>query len=58
MADKTAQQPRHDQGITRDQRGQDQPKDKERARQTSGRKAQQDAAETQPPFPGQPAGGE
>lgn len=46
------------QGIVRDQRGQDQPKDTDRAQRSSGQKAQQDAAKTQPLFPGQPAGGE
>jgi hypothetical protein len=46
------------QGIVRDQRGQEQPSDKERAQRTSGLKAQKDAALSQPPFPGQPAGGE
>jgi hypothetical protein len=46
------------QGVVRDERGQDQPKDKERAQRTPGQKAQQDAAQTQPPYPGQPAGGE
>jgi hypothetical protein len=47
-----------DQGIIRDQRGQDHPKDKKRAQRTSGLKAQRDAAETQPQSPGQPARGE
>jgi hypothetical protein len=46
------------QGIVRDQRGEDQPQDKERAQRTSGLKAQKDAAQTQPQSPGQPAGGE
>jgi hypothetical protein len=36
MAQKPPTQPRNDQGIGRDQRGQEQPKDKERAQQTSG----------------------
>jgi hypothetical protein len=45
-------------GIVRDQRGQDQPKDKERARLTPGQKAQKDAAQSQPQSPGEPAGGE
>ncbi len=47
-----------DQGIVRDSRGQEQPKDKSRAQQSSGDKAQQDAAREGPPSPGQPAGGE
>jgi hypothetical protein len=46
------------QGLVRDERGQDQPADKERAQRTSGLKAQKDAAETQQQSPGQPAGGE
>ena len=46
------------QGTVRDQRGQDQPKDKERAQRTSGLKEQKDAAQQQPESPGQPAGGE
>jgi len=46
------------QGIVRDERGQDQPKDKARAQQTAGLKAQKEAAQTQPPSPGEPAGGE
>jgi hypothetical protein len=46
------------QGIVRDQRGQDQPNDKDRAQRTPGQKAQQDAAQTQPQSPGQPARGE
>lgn len=44
-----------DQGIVRDERGQDQPKDKERA-QKAGLKEQREAAETQPQSPGEPAG--
>lgn len=46
------------QGIVRDQRGQDQPNDKERAQRTSGNQTQKEAAETQPQSPGQPGGGE
>jgi hypothetical protein len=46
------------QGIVRDQRGQDQPKDKERAQRKSGNQTQKEAANTQPQSPGQPAGGE
>ncbi len=46
------------QGIVRDQRGQDQPTDKDRAQRTSGLQSQKDAAQTQPQSPGQPAGGE
>jgi hypothetical protein len=46
------------QGIVRDQRGQDQPKDKERAQRAAGQKAQKDAAQRQPQSPGQPARGE
>jgi hypothetical protein len=45
---------RSDHGIRRDSRGEDQPTDKERARQTSQRNEQDGAA--QPPSPGQPAG--
>jgi hypothetical protein len=46
------------QGIVRDQRGEDQPKDKKRAQRTAGLKSQKDAAQSQPQSPGQPAGGE
>lgn len=46
------------QAITRDQRGQEQPADRERARRASGRKMQEDAGQSQPQSPGQPAGGE
>jgi hypothetical protein len=46
------------QGIVRDQRGEDQPKDKELAQRPSGQKEEKDAAQTQPQSPGQPAGGE
>jgi hypothetical protein len=46
------------QGIVRNERGEDQPKDKERAQRTSGLKEQKDVAQTQPQSPGQPAGGE
>jgi len=44
----------HDQGIERNQRGEEQPTDKERAQRTSN----VDEAANQPPSPGQPAGGE
>jgi hypothetical protein len=47
-----------EQGIVRDERGQDQPMDKVRAQQTVGLKSQKEAAQTQPPSPGEPAGGE
>jgi len=43
-----------DQGIERNQRGEEQPTDKERAQRTSN----VDEAANQPPSPGQPAGGE
>ena len=43
-----------DQGIVHDERGQDQPKDKERA-QNAGLKEQREAAERGPPSPGEPA---
>jgi hypothetical protein len=46
-----------DQGIVQDERGPDQPKDKERA-QKPGLKEQKEAAERQPESPGEPAGGE
>ena len=46
------------QGVVKDERGQDQPKDKARAQQVAGLKAQKEAAQTQPPAPGEPAGGE
>lgn len=47
-----------DQGIARDSRGQEQPKDKRRAQQSSGEDAQREAAREQPMSPGEPAGGE
>jgi hypothetical protein len=47
-----------DQGVVRDERGEDEPKNRERAQRSSGLKSQQDAAQTQPPSPGQPAHGE
>jgi hypothetical protein len=47
-----------EQGIVRDERGQDQPKDKERAQHSSSQKAQKESAESQPQSPGQPAQGE
>jgi hypothetical protein len=46
------------QSIVRDQRGQDQPTDRERAQKGAGLKEQKDAAQTQSPYPGEPAGGE
>jgi len=46
------------QGIARDHRGEDQPMDKERAQRDSGLQKQKEAAQTQPPSPGEPAGGE
>jgi hypothetical protein len=45
---------RHDQGIERNPRGEEQPTDKGRAQQISN----VDEAARQPPSPGQPAGGE
>lgn len=57
MAQKPTDKPAG-QGIVRDERGQDQPKDKARAQQSAGLKAQKEAAQTQPPSPGEPAGGE
>ena len=50
--------PKGGQGIARDERGQDQPIDKDRAQRTSGLKSQKEAAQSQPEAPGQPAGGE
>jgi hypothetical protein len=55
-----------DQGIVKDGRGQDQPKDKKRAQQSGlkkraqqpGLKEQREAAENQPQSPGEPAKGE
>jgi hypothetical protein len=46
-----------DHGIIQDERGQDQPKDKETA-QKAGLKEQQDAAKQQQESPDEPAGGE
>lgn len=46
-----------DHGIVQDERGQDQPRDKEAA-QKLGQKQQREAAEQQVESPGQPAGGE
>jgi hypothetical protein len=46
-----------DQGILKDERGQEQPKDKERA-QNADVKGQVDAAKSTPESPGEPAGGE
>lgn len=48
------------QGVVRDERGQDQPTDKERAQRSSGLRTQKDAALQQEgqPAPGEPAGGE
>jgi hypothetical protein len=48
---------KQDHGIIQDERGQDQPKDKETA-QKAGLKEQQEAARQQPQSPGEPAGGE
>jgi len=52
-------------GIARTDRGEEQPADKARAQQvhkgtrpSAGEKAQRDAAEQQPPSPGEPAGHE
>jgi hypothetical protein len=58
--DKQSDLTKHDlgQGVARDERGQDQQTDRQRAQQPSGLKAQKDAAQTQPQSPGQPAGGE
>jgi hypothetical protein len=46
-----------DQGIVRDERRQDQPKDKERA-EVPGLKEQRESVEHQPESPGEPASGE
>lgn len=46
------------QGIVRNERGEDQPKDKERAQRDSGLKSQKEAAQSQTQSPGEPAGGE
>jgi len=46
------------QGVVRNDRGEDQPKDKERAQQHSGLREQKDAALSQSQSPGEPAGGE
>jgi hypothetical protein len=45
-------------GIVQNERGEDQPKDKERAQRDSGLKSQKEAARTQTQSPGEPAGGE
>jgi hypothetical protein len=51
------QQKQH--GVVQDERGQDQPKDKEKAQKSGvGIKEQREAAERQPPSPGEPAEGE
>jgi hypothetical protein len=47
-----------DHGIVRTPRGEDQPKDKERAQRVAGLRAQKEAAERRPQSPGQPARGE
>jgi hypothetical protein len=47
-----------DQGIVKDERGQEQPKDKKRAQQPPGFKEQEEAAKRQPQSPGEPGGGE
>jgi hypothetical protein len=49
---------RSGQGVVRNERGEDQPKDKERAQRDSGLKSQKEAAQNQPLSPGEPAGGE
>jgi hypothetical protein len=49
---------RNEQAIVRNERGEDQPKDKERAQRDFGLKSQKEAAQTQPLSPGEPAGGE
>ena len=49
---------RNGQGIVRNQRGEDQPNDKERAQRDAGLKSQKEAAQTQTQSPGEPAGGE
>jgi hypothetical protein len=46
-----------DNGVVQDERGQDQPKDKENA-QKLGVKKEKEVAEQQPESPGEPAGGE
>jgi hypothetical protein len=46
-----------DHGITQDERGQDQPKNKDAA-QNAGVKEQKEAAENETESPGEPAGGE
>jgi hypothetical protein len=45
------------QGIVKDEKGQEQPADKERA-QRAGVKEQKDAVESSPESPGEPEGGE
>ncbi len=45
-------------GVTRDNRGEVQPTDKRRARQTSQDDEPSEKQGEQPPSPGQPAGGE
>ena len=40
------------------ERGEDQPRDKERAQRDAGLKSQKEAAQSQPQSPGEPAGGE
>jgi hypothetical protein len=46
------------QDVVRNDRGEDQPKDKERAQQHPGLREQKDAALNRPQSPGEPAGGE
>jgi hypothetical protein len=48
---------KQDHGIVQDERGQDQPKDKETAHR-AGLKEQKDAVKEQVESPGEPAGGE
>lgn len=47
-----------DHGVVKNERGEDQPKDKARARQNPGLGAQKEAALREPQSPGEPAGGE
>ena len=58
MAQDKATTDRSGQGIVQDERGEDQPGDKERAQRDAGLKAQKEAAQSGPQSPGEPAGGE
>lgn len=58
MAQDKGTRDRNGQGIVRNERGEDQPKDKQRAQRDSGLKSQKDAAQSQPLSLGEPAGGE